>query len=219
VFSPGPRDDAQDARNALFGMIQETPGKAAYLALMEISLAHPAQGMRPWMAFHAKAKAAQDAEAEVWSLQQILDFSYQLERTPANHRDLWTLAVDRLNNLKADLEDGDSSIAGILKGVSAETDMRKYIGNWCRERAAGRYIIPQEEELADAKRPDLRFHGSGFDGPVPVELKLADKWTGPALFERFEVQLCGDYLRDRRSSRGVFVLVYRGEREPARSCA
>ena len=51
-----------------------------------------------------------------------------------------------------------------------------------------------------------------FDGPVPVELKLADKWTGPALFERFENQLCADYLRDNRSNRGIFMLVYRGEK-------
>jgi len=51
-----------------------------------------------------------------------------------------------------------------------------------------------------------------FDGPVPVELKLADNWPGPALFERLENQLCGDYLRDTRSRRGIFVLVYRGEK-------
>lgn len=45
---------------------------------------------------------------------------------------------------------------------------------------------------------------------MPAELKLADKWTGPHLFERLEVQLCGDYLRDKRSSRGIFCLVYHG---------
>ncbi|MGD9578708.1 MAG: hypothetical protein AB7Y74_10695, partial [Syntrophorhabdus sp.] len=72
--------------------------------------------------------------------------------------------------------------------------------------------IPQEEELADAKKPDLRFHGMGFDRPVPAELKLADNWSGPALFERLENQLCGDYLRDNRSGRGIFVLVYRGDK-------
>jgi hypothetical protein len=53
----------------------------------------------------------------------------------------------------------------------------------------------------------------GFDAPVPVELKLADNWTGPALFERLENQLCGDYLRDSRSSRGIFLIVYRGEKQ------
>jgi hypothetical protein len=81
-----------------------------------------------------------------------------------------------------------------------------------REKAYGRYSIPQEEEFADDKRPDLRFHGANFDGPVPVELKLADNWTGPSLFERLENQLCGDYLRDNRSNRGIFALVYRGEK-------
>jgi hypothetical protein len=44
-------------------------------------------------------------------------------------------------------------------------------------------------------------------------LKIADKWTGPALFERLETQLAGDYLRDIRSARGIFVLVYRGEKQ------
>ena len=90
--------------------------------------------------------------------------------------------------------------------------MRKFIGRELREKAHGRYSIPQEEELADAKKPDLRFHGMNFDGPIPVELKLADNWTGPQLFERLENQLCGDYMRDIRSSRGIFVLVYRGEK-------
>jgi hypothetical protein len=45
---------------------------------------------------------------------------------------------------------------------------------------------------------------------VPTELKIADKWTGPQLFERLEGQLAGDYLRDLGSSRGVYLLVYRG---------
>lgn len=210
VYSPGLRDDAQDARGALFSFIRETPGKAAYLALAEISRAHPEEKTRPWMAFHAKEKAALDADAAPWTPSQVRGFNDDLERTPANHRDLWYLAVDRLADLKMDLEEGDSSIADILQPVDQETQIRKYIGNWCREHSGGHYSIPQEEELADAKRPDLRFHGFGFDSPVPAELKLADKWTGPHLFERLEVQLCGDYLRDRRSSRGIFTLVYHG---------
>jgi hypothetical protein len=45
---------------------------------------------------------------------------------------------------------------------------------------------------------------------VPTELKIADNWTGPQLFERLEGQLAGDYLRDDASSRGIYLLVYRG---------
>ena len=212
AYSPGLRDDAQDARNSLFELLNKIPGKESFLALKEIAEVHPEESSRPWIMHYAKTKAEQDGDMRPWSPSQVRDFHEKLERTPRNHRELAELAVLRLLDLKDDLENGDSSVAGILKTVKKETDMRKYIGRELREKAFGRYSIPQEEELADAKKPDLRFHGVDFDGPVPVELKLADNsWSGPKLFERLENQLCGDYLRDNRSKQGIFVLVYRGE--------
>ncbi|UDM52041.1 hypothetical protein [Cupriavidus sp. MP-37] len=210
VYSPGLRDYAQDARDALIAFIRETPGKEAFLALLEMGRAHPDEDSRPWMSYHAKAKAAADADVDAWTPSQVQEFGRSLVATPANHRELWYHAVDKLDALKHDLEDGDSSIAAMLQAVDKETEFRKFVGGWCRDRAAGRYVVPQEEELADAKRPDLRFFGVSFDAPVPAELKLADKWTGPHLFERLEIQLCGDYLRDIRSSRGIFLMVYLG---------
>ena len=164
------------------------------------------------MSFHAKTKAAIDADVAAWTPGEVREFNDCLTRTPSNHRELWYLAVASLRALKHDLEDGDSSIASMLQAVDQETEFRKFIGGWCRDRAGGRYNVPQEEELADAKRPDFRFLGAGFDAPVPAELKVADKWTGPHLFERLEVQLCGDYLRDARSSRGIFVIIFLGDK-------
>ena len=194
------RDEAQDARDTLAELIQNIPGKEAFIALMEIANAHPEENYKPWFAQQARAKAEWDADIGAWSPQQVHEFHQKLDCTPTNHRDLAELAHFRLLDLKDDLENGDSSIAGILKGVSLETDIRKYIGRELREKAFGRYSIPQEEELADSKKPDLRFLGAKFDGPVPCELKLADNWSGPDLFERLENQLCGDYLRDNRSA-------------------
>jgi len=212
AYSPGLRDDAQDARNSLFNLLNQIPGKESFLALNDIAKLHPEEASRPWILLHAKTKAEQDGDIEPWSPSQVRDFNEELERTPSTHRELAELAVLRILDLKDDLEHGDSSVADILQTVTQETDIRKYIGRELREKALGRYSIPQEEELADAKRPDLRLHGVSFDGPVPVELKLANNWSGPKLFERLENQLCGDYLRDKRSSRGIFVLVYRGDR-------
>lgn len=213
VYSPGLRDDAQDARDRLFGLLKEIPGKEAFLAMQEIAAAHPDESSRPWFKLHARSKAEADADNAPWSSTQVREFYDAQECTPTSHRDLFNLAVMRMNDLKDDLEKGDSSIASILKIISDEIEIRKFIGNWCRNCASGRYAIPQEEELADAKRPDFRWHGVGFDAPVPMELKLADNWSGPALFERLKVQLCNDYLRDIRSGRGIFVLVYRGEKK------
>ena len=212
AYSPELRDNAQDARNSLFDLLIKIPGKESFLALIDIAKAHPEEASRPWIMLHAKTKAEQDGDIEPWSPSQVRDFHESLDRTPSNHRELAELAILRLLDLKDDLEHGDSSVAGILRTVTQETNMRKYIGRELREKAFGRYSIPQEEEFADAKKPDLRFHGADFDGPVPAELKLADNWPGPALFERLENQLCADYLRDKRSNRGIFVLVYRGEK-------
>jgi hypothetical protein len=207
VYSPELRDNAQDAWDRLLHLLKEIPGKESFLALNNIASLHPDETFRPWILLQAKTRAEQDGDIEPWLPEQVKDFHERMERTPSNHRELSELAILRLLDLKDDLENGDSSIASILQTVE-ETEMRKYIGHVLREKAIGRYSIPPEEELADAKRPDLRFHGVGFDAPVPVELKLADKWTGPELFERLENQLCADYLRDNRSSRGVYLLVY-----------
>ena len=81
-----------------------------------------------------------------------------------------------------------------------QTHCPRTLRRYTREHARGRYDVPQEEELADAKRPDIRVHCSSFDAPVPIELKIADNWGGPSLFERLQNQLCGDYLRDSRES-------------------
>lgn len=212
AYSPGLRDNAQDARNALFTFIREARGKEAFLALSDIAQAHPNEASRPWMAHYAKEKAIQDADSAPWPPDRVREFHDNAERTPGTHRELWELAVNRLLDFKHDVENGDASIASTLLKVDGETEFRNFIGGWCRDRAAGRYLVTQEEELADAKRPDLRFNINGLDAPVPVELKIADKWTGPRLHERLEEQLCGDYLRDGRSSRGIFALVFRGER-------
>lgn len=211
VYSPGLRDDAQNARDGLLALIRETPGKEAFLALEEIARAHPSESLRPWSAFYAQQKATADSQTPPWPPEKVIDFHNSLESSPTTHRELWNLAIDRLLDLKHVLEESDSSWAELLLPSSQETSVRKFIGDWCRDRAASRYGVVQEEQLADDKRPDYRFLNTQFDAPVPVELKLSQNWSGPQHFERLENQLCGDYLRDDRSSCGIFLLVSRDD--------
>jgi hypothetical protein len=213
-YSPTLRDDAQEARDRVFGYLREIPGKETYLALRAIAESYvDDRGRRRWIEYQAKMKAETDADAGMvpWTSGDVLSFVDEKERKPRTHRQLYDLVVARLEDLKRELEGGDSSIADILIRSPIETEHRKYVGTWLRDRSLTRYVVPQEEELADAKRPDMRIHSTGFDGPVPTELKIADKWSGRELFERPENQLCGDYLRDDRSSCGIYLLVNRGE--------
>jgi hypothetical protein len=213
VYSPGPRDDAQAARERLVNILGEIPGRDAYLALREISERHPEPSVRPWFMRRSRAKAELDSERPVWTASQVSQFNAEYERTPANHRELFDLAVLRLLDYKHHLEDGNDSIASVVINAERETVLRNQIGAWCNDRARGRYLIPQELELPDAKRPDLWWTSTAFNGPVPTELKIADNWSGPALFERLENQLAGDYLRDDASVRGIYLLVWRGKQQ------
>lgn len=214
AYSPGLRDNAQDARNSLYAILKDIPGKETYLALYELAEIHPRQSSREWIAKQARNRAELDSETQPLNLNEFKDFDHALNYTPANSKELFELCIQRLIDLKADLEDGDNSIATILDKIESETEFRKYFGGWCRERSSGKYTVTQEEEFADAKKPDLRFHGIKFDNPVPVELKLVDnKWSGAKLFERLENQLCGDYLRDEHSKYGIFMLVYQGRKK------
>lgn len=148
---------------------------------------------------------------DAWTPEQVREFYDHQQRIPRNHRELFDITMNQLLDIKDDMENGDTSVARVLLGINQEEVMRNYFGHELERMSAGRYQISQEEELADEKRTDLRFHGVGISSPVPTELKIADKHSGPTLFERFENQLSGDYLRDRRSSRGIFLLVNRGK--------
>jgi hypothetical protein len=210
VYSPGLRDNAQDAREQLVNILGEIPGRDAYLALKEIAECHPAPYLRPWFTLRARTKAEVDSERPAWTALQVSQFGAEYERTPANHHELFDLAVLRLLDYKHHLEDGTDSTASVLILAERETVLRNQIGSWCNDRSLGRYVIPQELELPDAKRPDLWWTATAFNGPVPTELKIADNWSGAKLFERLENQHAGDYLRDFASVRGIYLLVWRG---------
>ncbi|MFK3648016.1 hypothetical protein ACI2IY_06200 [Lysobacter enzymogenes] len=211
VYSPILRDDAQEARDALLVPLRDTPGQDAYFALRRIASQHPSKRGRDWAARLAQARAAADADRPGLMGSQVREFQKSLERTPCTPQELYDLAVDRLLDFKHFLEHGETSIAEVLLAPE-ETAVRNVVADWCRTRGLRHYQIAQEEEFADKKRTDVRFLGMTFDNPVPVELKLANLWSGAQLAERLENQLCNDYLRDQRSSRGIFLLMHQGDR-------
>lgn len=210
VYSPELRDHAQDGRNRILHELNKISGKEAFLALEQIALAHRQRPSFAYLENLCRTRAEQDADSRPWSPNDVREFHERMDRIPSNHRELADLAVLRLHDLRDDLEEGDDSVAAVVRAITEETTLRNFIAHDLRQKAFARFAIPQEEQFADDRKPDLRFHGVGFDAPVPAELKIADNWTGPKLFERLENQLAGDYLRDVRGGRGIFVLVYRG---------
>jgi len=181
VFSPGLRDNAQEARNRILQELNNISGKEAFLALEEIATLSRQTQSFPYLEMLCKTKAEKDADFLPWTPTNVREFHVHQDRTPSTHKELAELAVLRFLDLKDELEEGDDSVAAVVKTITEETKLRNYLGHELRQKAFNRYAIPQEEEMADKKRPDLRFHGVGIDAPVPVELKIAENWFRPRL--------------------------------------
>jgi len=211
AYSPGLRDDAQDARDALFKLLSEIPGKATYVALSELARIHPELNYRPWMGRRAYQRAEEDADLESWSAQQVREFDQHQVRTPTTHRQLFDLTIDRLIDLKNWIERGNDSPYKTWQRPDCETEMRNLVAGSLNHRSLGRYSCAQESELANSQRPDIWTQCIGVASPVPIELKLLDKgWSGPTLCERLRNQLAGDYLREETAGCGVMLLIWQG---------
>ncbi|GAC1604882.1 MAG: hypothetical protein NVS3B3_01730 [Aquirhabdus sp.] len=209
VYSPTPRDHAQDARDRIPKIIANTRGQASFKAL--VKMANDDRTFRAnYYLEYAYQRACLDADCESWTSNDIVHFIKDAEISPKNNSELFELAANRLLDLKHELEDGDNSVASLLLKSTEETEHRKYIACWLRYHSLRRYSVVQEEELANSQRPDIRIHVPTLNAAIPIELKIADKWTGAELFERLRNQLLGDYLRDNQSNHGIFLLVYLG---------
>lgn len=211
VYSPERRDDAQDARNSLFTMLAELPGKEAYVAMTDLITEHPAADYRAWMARRAKERAVSDGDLTPWSVDQIVQFGNSGTRTPRTNRELFEQGVLQLKALKYWLERGNESPATTWQRVDSENEMRNLVAGQLNQRAAGAFSCAQENQLPNSQRPDIWLTSNQVQSPVPIELKLLDKrWSGPKLCERLRNQLVGDYLREDGAECGVMLLVWQG---------
>ncbi len=121
------------------------------------------------------------------------------------------LGLARLDDLKKDIEEGDESVATLLLKVTNEPELRRYFADQLRKSSRTLYTVGSEEELADTTRTDIRLNTPQVSAPVPIELKIADKWTLAQLIERLEHQLVGQYMRV--SQYGIFLVVHNGQKK------
>ncbi|MDH0657867.1 hypothetical protein N5D11_17490, partial [Acinetobacter johnsonii] len=161
-----------------------------------------------WLNKLATNIAVTCGDIEPFKLDSVLELENSRNINPTSHRMLFDLALLKILNLKDWLENGDDSPYQVWKLAQGETAVRNLISGWLRQQSNHKYVISQENELANAQRPDIRFENTNVVSPVPVELKLLDKgWSGPDLCERLRNQLVGDYLREINAGCGVFLLV------------
>lgn len=214
VYSPGVRDRAEQTRSHLLNVIFDMPGRSSYDMLMNLSKTISDIFLKDRMNYLAKERAALDAEFEPWHGRDVAEFAMSAEKQPKSEADLYELALVRLDELRMDIEEGDESEAALLQKLTKETEIRTVFANRLKKSSRSPYTVGSEEELADASRTDIRLNAPLVPAPVPIELKIADKWTLEQLRERMENQLIRQYMRI--SQYGIFLVVHNGEKRQER---
>ncbi|MDX3944258.1 hypothetical protein QYP01_01480 [Pseudomonas aeruginosa] len=67
VYSPTLRDDAQDARERLFGLLSELPKETTYRTILDLAVEHPEPRFRTYMRSTALQRATVDGDLALWS--------------------------------------------------------------------------------------------------------------------------------------------------------
>ncbi|NTF46616.1 NACHT domain-containing NTPase [Rhizobium rhizogenes] len=151
----------------------------------------------------------QGLDLPIWTTKDFIEFSRRCSTRPNSLESLHeTVSLD-LADLKDELELTDDALAPLLRNAGNEMQLRNYVAKWLRDTSGGNYSVTQEEELSTRRRRDITIHGRDFDGRVTIEMKIADAYSGAALFTKLKTQLIDGYLRDPRANRGIYLLLRR----------
>lgn len=205
AYTPTARDNASRFRNGLLDRLAQSGDPAATASLRTLLGRDELATHRDWILHLLDERIVRDADYVAWDPAAIRVFTHEYETDPRTDAELFRIILNRLTDIKNDVERSDNSLREEVQRGATEYVLRRWLARKLRERSRQRYTIPQEEEIDQEERPDLRAESPNTD-PVSIELKWADNWTLPRLLERLEHQLVGQYLRAERSRYGIYVL-------------
>ena len=212
VYTPNTRDHAEEARSFLLSKLFETPGPEARRVLLELAdeddFAHLADRLR----FQARRRTAIDAEFPPFDPADVAALDSCHEAPPHGRDGLFTVMMDRLDDLAHDLTHDDFTNKSTLRGIDMEAEMQRNLAREIRQRANGVYKVTREEEVADNKHPDIRLSVANRDLKAVIEVKIADNWTPTELERALRNQLTGQYLRHSNCRAGCLLLTYHGRK-------
>jgi hypothetical protein len=212
AYSPTARDHAERFRSTLLNRLENDEDSTATAVLRELADDPAMPQVRDWILNLLDKRLVNEADSVPWTPADIREFAEHNEVDPKNDRELFAIARKRLQVLKWDVEQSDNSARTELRKDDREMFLRSWLQRRLVERSQKRYTIPQEGEIDQQERPDLRLENPRT-GPVSIEIKWADSWTLPQLLERLENQLVGQYLRAHNSQYGIYFLGFIGKKQ------
>ncbi|MFC1763740.1 hypothetical protein ACFL6U_16905 [Planctomycetota bacterium] len=211
-FSPIDRDYAQMFRNALIERLVRYEDDQPIKALQGLLQVPETTHLRDSILRHIEQREIRDADHQSWTPRDLRVFMEEHEIDPKTDIDLFRIVCKRLADIKHDVESSDNSLREEIRKEDDETVLRRWLARKLNEQSRERYTVPQEEEIDQQKRPDLRIENPNTN-PVSLEIKWAENWTLNELLERLENQLFGQYLRSHDCRFGIYLLAIIGRKQ------
>lgn len=202
------RDEAAQLRDSLLGRIANVGGHAAYDALYRLAVrADVREYEMRWLHLLAFGVAESAAKRPAWTVGQFLEYSRQSTAPLADPQSLWQAVRLDVDEVVRNLCEGEFSPRNVLLQAT-EKDMQLWLARELELLARHRYLVIRERELANGTTPDLTAL-SKLNHIVTLELKLGDDRSKPSLLSDLRRQLHDDYMQDKNSNFGLFVVMWR----------
>ncbi|MCU6421259.1 NACHT domain-containing protein [Klebsiella aerogenes] len=214
LFTPNVRDNAEEARNNILSALLNIDNKNTVSELLQLSQQKQFNFSKDRIEFLARERAAASSELIHLTEDGFINLENQLEQIPNDQHSLFTVMINRLNDLQYALSHSDFTDRDILSDVKRESQMQATLAWRLEAMAKSAYSVVRESEVADGKKTDIRLLSSCGRHKAVIELKIAENGWRIADFERaLEHQLVGQYLRYDGCKSGCLLITYNGQKK------
>ncbi|ANJ66699.1 hypothetical protein A9404_04290 [Halothiobacillus diazotrophicus] len=207
----GPRNVAQEGRNALLSALLDTKGAEAWATKLEMMDDPLFTHIKDRLFLVAREKEAEEADEAVLTESEVAAFHRYGEAPPTTRDDMFMLLVDRLDDLD-DLLLRDDSPRDAWALIWEEKTMRREIARTLSNAAKGLYTVEQETVTADEKETDIRLRVAESGQQAIIELKIGEKWSGRVLRDTIKDQLVKKYMAAENSRSGCLLVTVTSNR-------
>ena len=210
VYSIDAREHAQSFRDTLPQHLANQKGADAQRALQNLAVSFDNQPkMQTYFRRLAEQQAAMVVEYPHRSPQDVAAFSAGGEMDPKTGNELYEIALDRLDDIREDIERGDFSDRHLFAPGMLEKDIQRWLAGRLRRSGQGKYSVTREEEIDRSQETDIRLHHPTA-GYITLEIKPVDNSGGRYSFNQLVAalreQLVGQYMRAAESSHGILIV-------------
>lgn len=207
AYSPNNRDNAQMVRHHIVQFLLELSGEEGWEVKRLMAKEPNCSHFKDRIAAIAKEKWAEEVDGQAFTDELAVQLDQTSEPTPFNNEMMFTLMVDRLEDLSDLLLEAESPWE-VWGAIEEEKILRREVARELKNRRNGLYTVDMEAVTADEKETDIRLRSTASHNEAIIELKLGNKLSATELKTALREQLVSKYLapKDTRSGCLLFAI-------------